>query len=176
MRSECQCELEQQSEHSPSVVGDDERIVFALIDPLTFENSVARFSKSQLKAGTLSICRSDHCSSDEAHEAIVAPLVAKDPTRQDLGVYWATCQEIRSIMLVDGGGEGAFCVADDGLAHYPAHAHLGYSQPTDKKHLQGNLRETARAKLADAFRRRGIHAWADAPFRQDNDNNVEAGA
>jgi hypothetical protein len=162
-RPECPKEAVQQSSLSPGLVSDDEPIVYILVDPLTVMNgSVKEFSKSQLKRGDLSVCRAKHCTTSEAERAIVQPLLSK-PGRSFEGALWMPCQRIRSITL----GEsrvGAFCVIDDGLQDYRAHAVLAFSTPQDEK--LRNEREAARGNLKDLFRENGVQPrLADCPFK-----------
>jgi hypothetical protein len=161
--SRCECETEdsQQSAYSPGTVSDGETIVYALIEPLT--SSVKLFSKSQLQRGELSVCRADFCTGEEAHASIVKPLLEKVVDRIDNGFLYALCSEIRSIPLGDS-SYGAFCVVDDGLVDYAAHAHLGYSIPPEEK--LRNFREAARGNLLKIFQKRGEKAeWTGHPFK-----------
>jgi hypothetical protein len=163
-RCECQSELTQQSPHSPGVVANEEPIVYALIDPLTFETgSVKAISKSGLKAGDVSLCRAHYCTGDLARQLIVGELQTKNPTRADHGFLYAQATEIRELKLGTS-DVGAFCLIDDGMPHYAAHAHLAYSIPKDGK--LRNHRETARADLLETLRKRGQFAtWDGAPFK-----------
>lgn len=161
-RCECPKEATSQSEHSPGLVKDEEPIVYALVDPLTSKDgSVKDFSKSQLKSGTLSVCRAAHCTAEEAHECILTPLL-KNPDRKFEGAVWARCQSIRSIKL--GSSEvGAFCVHDDALESYAAHAHMAFSSPEDEK--LRNEREAARGNLKEIFLNGSIFGrLSDCPF------------
>lgn len=162
-RCECPKEAISQSVHSPGLVGDEEPIVYALVDPLTFsDGSVKDFSKSQLKAGTLSICRAAHCTAAEANECILTPLLSKSD-RKFQGAVWTDCASIRGIKL--GGSEvGAFCVHDDALEDYRAHAHMAFSTPQDDK--LRNEREAARGNLKELFLKGSItKSLSECPFQ-----------
>lgn len=162
MRPECPCEGISQSEHSPGLVGDDEAIVYAMIDPDTAPNSVARISKSKLDAGELSVARASYCTAAEAREKIVAPQLDRDSTRKDLGYLWAVCSEIRAVRLgMSDLAQGAFCVHDAALKDFPAHAHLACSAPVDNKHR--NFKAAARGDLLKVFEARGVFEWAVWP-------------
>ncbi len=166
-RCECPKEATSQSEHSPGLVKDEEPIVYALVDPLTSKDgSVKDFSKSQLKSGTLSVCRAAHCTAVEAQECILDPLLSK-PDRKFEGAVWARCESIRGIKL--GSSEvGAFCVHDDALENYAAHAHLAFSSPEDEK--LRNEREAARGNLKEIFLNGSIFgSLSDCPFRSTID-------
>lgn len=161
IRCECEQEGSLQSQYSPGVVEDDEPIVYALVHPLT--GSFKDLSHSQLKAGTLSVCRAGHVSGPDARSNTVAVLLAKDETRRDDGFLYAKCKDIRAIKLGKS-NVGAFCVVDDGLETYPAHAHLSYSIPSDEK--LRNDRQTAKGNLLKLFRKAGEHTeWEGHPFK-----------
>lgn len=159
-RCECPREATSQSEHSPGLVQDDEVIVYALVNPLT--SSVGQISKSQLKASCLSVCRAGHISGPDAKSATVDVLLQKDTTRAHEGFLHALAGKIRAIRL--GQSEvGAFCVIDDALENYRAHAHIGFSDPSDSK-LRSE-REAARGNLMLLFRERGVSEnWIGEPF------------
>jgi len=168
--SDCPCtgELEQQSPLSPGLVGDDEQIVYALIDPLTADAggevlSVLNFSKSKLQAGTLSVCRAGHTTASSARENIVGALQVKDPSRKDCGFLTAACESIRGIML-GASAFRAFCVNDAGLEGFEAHAHISNSETTDQKLLSHRL--AARGNLKLVFEEGGVNQeWSGHPFR-----------
>lgn len=156
---ECEKELSQQSIYSPCAVAHEEMIVYALVDPLTVwaDGSVKEISKSDLKASTLSVCRAQYSTGAEAQAAIIGVK----PNRVDHGYYMAKCYDIRSILLPS--SEQGFCVIDDGLADYSAHAHIGYSIPAEEKSRSG--REATRANLLKLFRKLGAqHNWNGPPF------------
>lgn len=163
----CECikELTSQSADSPGLVQDDEPIVFALVNPLT--GSFKDISKSQLQTSTLSVCRAAHISGAEAKSKTVDELIAKDETRKHEGFLWAECSEIRALQLGSTNAR-AFCVIDDALPGYAAHAHLGFSEPSDP--LWKNHRVTARGNLMLTFKKRGVFTdWNAHPFA-NNDN------
>lgn len=163
IRCECPKEAESQSPHSPGIVEDDEPIVYLIVDPLTSENgSVKSISKSQLKSGTLSVCRSKYCDADEAKTLMLDPLTSK-AGRTFQGAAWASCSQIRSIKL-GASNVGAFCVHDDALEDYSAHAHLAFSVPQEEK--LRNEREAARGNLKELFLSNGVAtSLEDCPFR-----------
>lgn len=160
-RCECIKEATSQSPHSPGVVENDEPIVYALVNPLT--GSFKDISKSQLKASELSVCRACHISGPEAKTKTVDTLIEKNASRTHEGFLYAMCGEIRGIRL-GSTTIGAFCVVDDALEDYPAHAHIGYSQPSDEN-LRSH-REAARGNLMLLFKRRGVFVdWIGHPFQ-----------
>lgn len=162
MRCECRTESDVQSPHSPGLVRNEEQIVYALVSPLT--GSFKDVSQSQLKAGTVSVCRADHCAGRVAKRHVVDVLLEKDSTRSDDGYLYATCADIRDLRLGES-DVGAFCVVDDGLPHYPAHAHLGYSQPADDK--LRNHRAAARGNLLKLLNENGVQTlWSGFPFKE----------
>lgn len=160
MRCECEKESSSQSPHSPGLVQDDEPIVYALVNPLT--GSVKDLSKGQLKAGALSVCRSSYISGHEAKSKTVDVLIQKDNSRTHEGFLYALCAEIRAIRLGNP-NVGAFCIIDDALMDYAAHAHIGFSDPSDDK--LRNHREAARGNLLLLLNQRGIFTeWDGEPF------------
>ncbi|OHV80071.1 hypothetical protein [Ensifer sp. LCM 4579] len=160
-RCECLKELESQSIHSPGLVGPDEPIVYVLVESLTFENgSVKALKHERLKKSEMSVCRAQYIKGSEAKALTTDAMVANGNDRVDRGYVYALCSEIRSIGLPSL-GVGAFCVVDDAFEHYPAHAHLGYSNVDDKK----NDRVAARGNLLKLFQKRGIsYNWSGTPF------------
>lgn len=157
----CPKELEQQNEHSPGVVESGELIVYILVDPLQWENGFLKksaFSKSQLQAGTLSVCRARYCTVDGAYKNIVAPLLDKDPNNRTLvGALSASCEKIRSILYEDLPTQ-AICVIDDGKDGFPAHAHMGFSAPSHTTGFwenQRNGKAAVRANLVLVFESNG---------------------
>jgi hypothetical protein len=169
-RCECPKESVTQSPLSPGLVANDEPIAFGLIEPLSFKDGEVIVSHSQLRSGSLSICRAQYITAEQAREKIVDDLIAKDSTRLDRGHCWAPCHAIRAITLIDpktreDTGVGAFCVIDDALPKYDAHAHIGYSEPQEDR--LRNSRQAARAQLADVIKVNGIMlAWSAGPFAQ----------
>lgn len=160
-RCECEQEGSLQSEYSPGVVDDSEAIVYALVHPLT--GSFKDLSHSKLKDGTLSVCRAGHTTGADARSNTVGVLLEKDGTRRDDGFLYAACKDIRAIKLGKS-DVGAFCVVDDGLQAYPAHAHLSYSIPSDDK--LRNDRQAAKGNLLVLFRKAGEHKeWEGHPFK-----------
>lgn len=163
-RCECPEESVQQSVHSPGVVSDSESIVYALVEPLTYQGgSVTAISKGKLQRAEQSVCRAEMCTGDFARTKIVDALREKDPTRLDHGFVYAPASEIRSITLGNT-SEGAFCVVDDGLEDFEAHAILSFSIPSDIKFR--SHREAARGNLLLLFKQRGeIKNWDSPPFQ-----------
>lgn len=155
----CLKEQAKQSPYSPCPVTDDETIVYVLLDPTQWKDgqlTASAFSKSSLKKGDLSVCRARYSSANEAEQKIVMPQLQRHPDWMLVGALHATCRDIRAIQAVDPPVR-AFCVIDDGLPDYPAHAHLGFSEATTAKGFWGNrnVREAIRANLVDVFRRNG---------------------
>ena len=162
-RCECPKEADTQSSFSPGLVSGGEIIVYALVNPLT--SSVGQVSKSQLKTASVSVCRAGLITGPKAKEKTVDVLITKNTTRTHEGFLHALCEEIRDIKLGKS-SVGAFCVIDDALEDYRAHAHLGYSEPLDPK--LRNERETARANLMLRFQKRGVRTdWAGQPFLEE---------
>lgn len=160
-RCECVKEQTSQSEHSPGLVRNDEPIVYALVDPLSFEQgSIKALKHDRLKKSELSVCRATYVTGEQAKALTTDVMIASNATRTDEGFAWAICSEIREIKL-DAIGKFAFCVIDDAYAHFPAHAHIGYSDVDDKK----NERAEARGNLLLLLKRRGIFKdWSGLPF------------
>lgn len=152
-RNGCEREGSQQSSHSPSVVDDGEPIVYFAIDPTTASaKSIKEFSRSKLKDFDMSVCRSAYCSEGDALNSVFAPVKQKNPDAGFIGALWAFAKEIRAIPLGD--TFSAFCVLDDGLDNYAAHAVMGFSLPTDSRLM--NNRAAARLDLRYLFLRRGL--------------------
>jgi hypothetical protein len=180
-REGCPDEDTQQSEWSPSTVHNSEPLIFVLIQPLTInESSVAYFEKGKLKNQTLSLCRGQHSTFSELKDKVIDPVCDADETRQYRGYSWAQCEEIRSILAVkrtsgNGGGEStlaAFCIMDDGLEEYRAHARMGFSKPSDDFWAKHD-REAARGNLLIAFQKRGIHdEHISPPFAEINNHTT----
>jgi hypothetical protein len=158
-REGCDCEDSQQSAHSPGVVLNAEEVIYALTDPHTIKDgSVKEFSKSKLKSRDLSICRAQHSSATLIAKAVIEPLTRGGNSYH--GTLWALTSEIRELALGES-GVGAFCVADDGLAHDSAHAVLGFSEARIELR---NHREAARGNLKELFLRRGVQELEQCPF------------
>lgn len=157
----CEKELTSQSEFSPGKVDDPEPIVLAAVEPITFrDDSLHKINHKQLKSGDLSVCRAKYITGSEARTQTAEKLLKNDASRVDHGFVWAHCVEIRDITLASL-GVGAFCVIDDALEGFAAHAHLGYSDVNDTK----NERQSARGDLHSLFIRRGLFPiWRGDPF------------
>lgn len=169
-RCGCPKEATSQSVNSPCLVADDEPIVYALVNPLT--SSVKDISKSQLKDSKLSVCRAKYIDGPTAKKKTVDVLIANDSTREHEGFLYAFCEEIRAINLGDS-SVGAFCVIDDALPDYDAHAHLGFSEPDDSD--LKNERVAARGNLLLLFKKRNVRTdWAGDPFPQSQPSPHEA--
>lgn len=160
-RCECLKEQKSQSEHSPGLVKPDEPIVYVLVEPETFEKgSIKALKHDRLKKTDMSVCRATHIAGADAKALTTDEMLRKNPSRTDEGYVYALCSEIRGISLPIA-KVGAFCVVDDAYSHFPAHAHIGYSDIDDKK----NERVTARGNLLRLFQRRGIrYDWSSEPF------------
>lgn len=163
--SHCQCpnERSQQSTYSPGVVTCGEPIVYALIEPDNYRDGSAQaFSKSRLKQGQLSVCRSAHARLEDARQAILDGMLAKDPNRSDRGIMWAPSDDIRMLRW-PGTDEQAICLVDHGFKDYRAHAHIGLSNPSDPNTRNGF--EAVRGQLLSVFRKNGCPlAWDQAPW------------
>jgi hypothetical protein len=167
----CGCieEDSQQSPTSPGIVEPHESIVFACIHPETApERGVSMFPMEKLKKFDLSVCRGDYSEHSDLLSHVVRPQLAKYPAREYKGYYWTTCEEIRDVVAPVASGQahsdnrtvGAYCVVDDALGDYTAHAVIGFSRPENnfwKKHD----RQAARGNLLIAVQRRGLHRPAD---------------
>ena len=160
-RCECHKESSSQSLYSPGLVLSEEAIVYVLVDPLSFEDgSIKSLRHDHLKKSQMSVVRASFITGTTARALTVEVMVANNNQRVDCGYAYAMCQEIREIRLGQL-GVGAFCVIDDAFEHFPAHAHIGYSNTDDKK----NDRLTARGNLLLLFKKRGIFEnWAGVPF------------
>lgn len=160
----CGCEKEdvRQSVHSPDVVRNEEPIVYFGIDPTTTENrTIKDLSKSKLQSCELSVCRAPFISENDAREKIFKPIQTRQEGARLDGVLWATAEEIRAVTLGDT-NIGAFCVIDDGLESYAAHAVLGYSGVSDKKLM--NHRNSARGNLKLVLLGRNLMPLERCPF------------
>lgn len=159
----CGCEKEtvSQSSLSPGIVENPEPIVYSLIEPDSFvEGSIKALKHDRLKKGQLSICRAWYIDGKDAREKTVSGQLQRDDRRIERGFAWALCSEIRDIKL-ESLGVGAFCIVDDAMEDFPAHAHLGYSLVEDKK----NDRQSARGDLLKLLERRGFKTdWTEEPF------------
>lgn len=161
-RCGCEKETASQSSLSPGVVENPEPIVYSLIEPDNFlEGSIKALKHDRLKKGELSVCRAWYIDGEDAREKTVAGQLRRDEKRRERGFAWAICSEIRDIKL-ESLGVGAFCVIDDAMEDFPAHAHLGYSQVEDKK----NERQSARGDLLKLLEKRGFNTnWSEEPFK-----------
>jgi hypothetical protein len=144
---------------SPGTVADSEMIVFALIFPeAANEESLARFEKGKMKTRSVSISRSAHSNHAEMMDKVVTPQLA-NPHRKYLGFQVATCEEVRSVMIVAKDGSqtelGAICVIDDAYDDYTGHARMGFSEH-NPEFWKRNNREAARGNLAITLARRGV--------------------
>ena len=165
-RCGCPNEDTQQTTESPGIVELGESIVFACIHPETApERGVAMLPKEKLKKTDLSVCRGAYSSHDDLLEHVVKPQLSKKPERIYKGYYWVVCKEIRDIIAVQKKENsdktaGAFCVVDDALPDYTAHAVIGFSRPSDNFWSKHD-REAARGDLLIAVQCRGLHGPPD---------------
>jgi len=154
----CPKERFKQKDISPGIVGDGESIVLIIIDPLQWQNGKlipAAFSKTRLKSCSLSVARGNHSTLAEINSHVVHPQLAK-PGRRLVGSCKTQCSIIRSI-IGDQDSARLFCVIDDGLDDYPAHAVIGFSDHTKSDNFWSrNQRTAAIANLSLAFERNGI--------------------
>lgn len=150
----CEKEKSKQSVHSPSVVSDDEYLVYVVLEPDQYKDdelSTAAFSKSKLKDGDLSICRKAYSNAADIRQNIVDPQIENKPHRREVGALQAQCSDVRSI-LTDNPVCRAFCVNDDGLEGFEAHALLAFSDPTKAPNFwNANDRLAIRANLVRSF-------------------------
>ncbi|GLI23426.1 hypothetical protein GGQ86_003039 [Xanthobacter flavus] len=153
----CPKEAQTQSEHSPCVVEGHERILYVLLDPDDINDgqiAATAFKKSDLKSCSLSVCRVEYSESSEVFDRIVNPKLEKNSERQLVGGFSVICSRIRDLAI---DGRRTFCVIDDGLEDYCAHAVIGFSDVTkEKDYWQKNNREKARADLVYLFESGGI--------------------
>lgn len=152
----CDCEQVVQSQFSPGLVGNDEDIVYCLIDPDLYDRAAGTlknkaFSKTDLRKTTLSVVRRRYSSDGEVEAKVIEPQVARNPQRQFCGVLVCQSVEIRSINEIC---EQDICVADAGLEGFESHAHLGFSNEITAK--SRSFQEAARSNLVAAFQNRGI--------------------
>ncbi len=128
---DCECEGQQQSEHSPGVVQAGEGIVYCLIhpvditDPVTFAQASGLMPSKQLVACTLSVCRAVHSTRETVQREVIDVQLARREGRTFLGCWSVFCQRLRE--LSDEHGR-TICVVDDGYETYPGHATIGFSQ------------------------------------------------
>jgi len=145
----CPEEDERQCPDSPGVVVDDESLGYLLYSPelwLGGELSNAAFSRSKLRAGQVSVFRTQYCDAAIVEREAWAPLQARDPNRALAGVAVALCERIR---LVRNGPDRAVCVVDAGRPNYAAHAHLGFSSSVTNS--SPSIQTAVRANLCRAF-------------------------
>ncbi len=176
-RPGCPEEQNKQKAESPDIVGGDEPIVYVLIQPVsanvhpTSGIPLAYFKNDRLKSGQLSVCRGLYSSYEELQQKVVRPQLSSDPSRKHAGYVWALCCEVRSIMAAPQNPDkeptqrsdvGAFCVIDDGLTGFHAHARMGYCAP-GADFWSKNDRTKARGDLSIVFDARGIHQSHAAP-------------
>ncbi|MBG21181.1 MAG: hypothetical protein CML31_14715 [Rhizobiales bacterium] len=161
----CKREYTIQSADSPGIVADDEPIVLALIYPDDYKDgSIRGLNHTRLKKQQLSVVRAKYSSGENAHANTVERLLQKDPARQDRGYMYALGQEIRAILLAHLKCR-AFCLIDETVPDFAAHAHVGYSCIENDKR---NDRLAARGDLLNVFLERGIFTeWSGAPFMED---------
>lgn len=164
--SGCLCEREvQKPDYSPDIVNDNEVIGYVLINPDHWEDGVlssAAFSKSKLKAGSLSVSRIDHTSAEDIQNNIIKPYIQKNPQRAFVGILVARCSKIRALKAVYPQNSRAICVIDDGNENDPAHAHLSFSDHSKENgYWNRNDRMTIRASLKEVFQKRGVLALED---------------
>jgi hypothetical protein len=96
-------------------------------------------------------------------------MLSKDPEREDRGYIFALGEEIRRIVLSHAKCR-AFCVLDETVPDFAAHAHVGYSCIEDDKK---NDRLAARGDLLNAFLERGIFTdWSGSPFAEDSSESA----
>ena len=152
----CDCERVLQSEHSPGLVRDDEKIVYCLIDPdlisrdtLTLKNKA--FSKSELRRTELSVVRKSYSSVGEVRAKVIALQVARNPHRRFCGVLFCRSANIRA---VSGITTQDICVADAGLEGFASHAHLGFCEQVAGK--SKSVQEAVRSNLVAAFQEGGV--------------------
>jgi hypothetical protein len=155
--TDCPAESARQSEHSPSVVGDDEALVYILLSPDLYNietrtMDARAFSKSKLREGTLSVCRAEHTSIQVAEEQVIAPQIARKPERSVAGALTAICGAIRCIRF-DAASVRTYCVVDDGREDFTGHAHIGFSPRVSFS--SQNSTQAARGNLLLAFESEG---------------------
>lgn len=149
----CELERRQQKWLSPCVVGDDETILYVILDPRQIQNGAltpTAFSKDDLKKRNLSVCRADYSSADQVFRSIVAPSVKKG--QNFVGVVSAKCKDIRAMRTAQ--YRQQICVIDDGIPNNIAHATLGYHCAIERAKNgapDANARIAARANLLRLF-------------------------
>jgi hypothetical protein len=173
-RCGCPEEDSQQTSNSPGIVQLEESIVFAMIFPRTADIlGVACLPNGDLKNRQLSVCRGDFSSYAELLERVVQPQLLRDPSRHYVGYHWATCAEIRAIYAQLSPKQlqrqsnatsevGAFCVIDDAVNGYDAHARVGYSSPPIAKFWEKHERAAARGNLLIVLQARGTFKPTEA--------------
>lgn len=155
--SDCDCEGQQQSEHSPGVVESGEDIVCCLVhpvdisDPVTFAQADGFMSSTQLLDSKLSVARGPHTSREEFQRNVIDVRLAK-PGRTFVGCLSAKCLRLRD--LTDGQGRRTICVLDAGYEYYTGNAHLGYSAALIG--ASKNARKAAKADMIKVFTVAGV--------------------
>jgi hypothetical protein len=135
----CKEEEISQSEFSPGIVEDYEKILYVLIDPLQYQNGEIKptaFSKSKLQVGKLSVVRVDHSSTNEVKSKVIEPQLEKGAqkgeNRQFVGCLTAIARSIREVDI---------SIIDQALSDFPAHAHLKFSAAISDKNQQVAARQ-----------------------------------
>jgi hypothetical protein len=172
----CPEEESPQSTHSPSLISNDEPVIFVLVlRSEDDERSHNILRNGRLKDKNQSLCRPHHCTFAEMRDAVVKPQINSGEPVVYKGYLWATAGEIRSIIAernktrdkspgLTPENVGAFCVIDDGTEDYRAHARTGYADPIKSF---WTLHETVAARLAlvEALWQRGkFTGSAEPPF------------
>lgn len=146
----CPAENEQQSEHSPGVIEDEERLVKVIHSPEHYDQEKGTIKPGAFSAEDLhnlnrglSLDRILHSSRESLQER-AETLTGKKKERLLEGFATTIAEKIRQITHSD--GERALCVIDDGLKENPAHSICIRAGDQTKSKMRG-----IRGKLMDVF-------------------------
>jgi hypothetical protein len=122
--TDCPAEREQQSEHSPGIVGNREQLARIVYHRDHLEAGTGRLTPgairiSDLEVRGLSLARLRHITAEELQLRGEEFAARRQENRLE-GVGVATARQVRS--LRDGEGRQALCVIDDGKPDFRAHA------------------------------------------------------
>ena len=167
--SDCPKEETSQSSFSPGTVQSHEDIAFALIEPDTFQKGLISLSRTRLKKEGVSVCRANLCTASYAQEKVLAEQFTRDSSRQDHGVAWLACKEIRDIKLLEAKTNNptdtrGFCVVDDAYENYQEHAHVQFANHPET--WMQNARNAAFGTLYLKLRNAPRASWNDGPFKK----------
>jgi len=155
----CPKELSRQSEHSPSLVKDEEDVLRLIFNPThldskTGEISNAAFSKTELEENRLSVTRKECGSRDSVRQNITKIEKGGQKPKTLEKILSVKCCDIRAID--EETKMRAFCVIDDGTEENPAHAHIGFAATPQNVSVAPNWKTSARGNLLRLFREKAF--------------------